>query len=693
MKNTITLACLILVFQNIGAAQNSRIDSLRHVLAITNQDTTRVKAYQEICNYYQFNRPDSAIVYGYKGLGLARKLKFPQGEVALMFNIANAYEGLGNRSRALQFTLKAIKIAEENNLKEERAHGIMDLGPYYIESGDYKNGLAWLLESKQQFDSIGNFAFSIISAIAIANAYLATNQLDSALHYCQSVIEQGEILNRPWVIRRGLLNRGKVHLKKGNYDLALNDFRQALWNTYTKGALFTAYYGIAELYEKTENFDSTIFYAEKSLLVAQQAGFHLSVIDAALLLSSIYEKKDADKALEYSKLAITMKDSLYNLNQAIAYESLMDYDEQERLYEIEQAQSAYQNRIQKLWIFSISGALISALVLAIVLFRNYRNKQKANLLLTEQKEEIQSTLEKLEATQSQLIQSEKMASLGELTAGIAHEIQNPLNFVNNFSEVNSELIEELKAETCLPSAGRSGRDRQGSKLNPDINIEAVEDLINDILENEQKIKHHGKRAEAIVRGMLQHSRTSEGQKEPTDMNALADEYLRLAYHGLRAKDKSFNADFATDPDQTIPKINVIPQDIGRVLLNLINNAFQAVSEKAKKEDGSYKPLVTVTTSNKSSLEGLPAIGDGKAGQQAGGRQGGVFITVKDNGPGIPDNIRDKIFQPFFTTKPTGSGTGLGLSLSYDIIKAHGGELKLETKEGEGSEFIIHLPII
>ena len=266
-------------------------------------------------------------------------------------------------------------------------------------------------------------------------------------------------------------------------------------------------------------------------------------------------------------------------------------------------------------------------------------------------EELSKSLNDLKATQQQLIQSEKMASLGELTAGIAHEIQNPLNFVNNFSEVNEELIKELKNEAVKG------------------NLEEVKAIANDIEFNSEKISHHGKRADAIVKGMLQHSRSSSGQKEPTDINALANEYLRLAYHGLRAKDKSFNAMMKTDFDESIGKINVVPQEIGRVILNLITNAFYAVTEKKKQLGDGYEPTVSISTKK---------------------INGKVEIKVADNGNGIPQKMLDKIFQPFFTTKPTGQGTGLGLSLSYDIVKAHGGGLKVETKEGEGSEFIVAL---
>jgi signal transduction histidine kinase len=269
------------------------------------------------------------------------------------------------------------------------------------------------------------------------------------------------------------------------------------------------------------------------------------------------------------------------------------------------------------------------------------------------KQQIEKALVDLKLTQAQLVQSEKMASLGELTAGIAHEIQNPLNFVNNFSEVSTELVDEMNDEL-----------EKG-------NTEDARQIAADLKQNLVKINQHGKRAGDIVKGMLQHSRSSSGVKEPTDINALADEYLRLAYHGLRAKDKSFNATLKTDIDETIGNINIIPQDIGRVILNLITNAFYAVNEKSKQGIVDYEPTVSISTK--------------KEGDK-------VLISVKDNGNGIPQKILDKIFQPFFTTKPTGQGTGLGLSLSYDIVKAHGGELKVETKEGQGSEFIIQLPV-
>ncbi|HLO81681.1 MAG TPA: ATP-binding protein, partial [Chitinophagaceae bacterium] len=303
--------------------------------------------------------------------------------------------------------------------------------------------------------------------------------------------------------------------------------------------------------------------------------------------------------------------------------------------------------------------------------------QKQNILAKERKrtqerelaqaKEIEKAYTELKSTQAQLIQAEKMASLGELTAGIAHEIQNPLNFVNNFSQLNTELVAELQ-ETLRH------REEHGD----------AEEILQSILDNEQKILHHGKRADAIVKGMIQHSRASSGQKQLTDINALCDEYLRLAYHGIRAKDQSFNSSFHFEADNDLPKINVVPQDIGRVMLNLINNAFYAVNEKSKTGMPDYRPEIVVTTKLVNSQKNEPI------SPVPNGRQDSVMITVRDNGNGVPENIVQKIFQPFFTTKPTGEGTGLGLSLSYDIIKAHGGEIKVESKEGLGTTFTVIL---
>ncbi len=407
--------------------------------------------------------------------------------------------------------------------------------------------------------------------------------------------------------------------------------------------------------QMSETFESL----NKGLALAKQMGnikelqggyYNLTKLDSA--------KGNYKEAYEHYKLYSLYRDSLVkeeNEKKSLQAKMQYEFDKKQAIAKAEQdKKDAEQKRIKNLQYFAIAGLIILVLVILIIAFIQWRNnnqKKKANILLQQEKEKAEETLIELKSTQSQLIHSEKMASLGELTAGIAHEIQNPLNFVNNFSEVNKELIAEMREEITKG------------------NYDGVTVLAKDVEENEEKINHHGRRADAIVKGMLQHSRASTGQKEPTDFNALADEYLRLSYHGLRAKDKKFNAIIKTDFDNSVGKINIVPQDVGRVLLNLYNNAFYTVNDASANQEPGYEPTVTVSTKKLNNA---------------------VELTVKDNGKGIPQKALDKIFQPFFTTKPTGQGTGLGLSLSYDIIKTHGGEINVKTKEGEGSEFVVHL---
>ncbi|MEO6868856.1 MAG: ATP-binding protein, partial [Ginsengibacter sp.] len=405
---------------------------------------------------------------------------------------------------------------------------------------------------------------------------------------------------------------------------------------------------------KGNRADSAIYYAKLGLTCAQQSNALEFLRDNNLALANAYAaKKDFGDAYHYHLQYISYRDSMLG-GQIRNQTALLAFNSQLGKKEVEITALGRQKKDQQKILYSIAAILLLILLSAILLWRNNHHKQKANKVL-------EKTLSDLKQTQSQLIKSEKMASLGELTAGIAHEIQNPLNFVNNFSEVNKELLVEMKEQLDKGNM-------------PDAKL-----IAEDVISNEEKINQHGKRADAIVKGMLQHSQSSKGHKAPTDINALCDEYLRLSYHGLRAKDKSFNATIKTDFDNAIGNINIIPQDIGRVLLNLYNNAFYVVNEKnlTVNQEGfknllglDYEPTVSISTKK---------INDK------------IEISVSDNGNGIPQTIVDKIFQPFFTTKPTGQGTGLGLSLSYDIIKAHGGEIKVETREGEGSTFVIRLP--
>jgi len=655
---------LLWAFPHQGFTQDFQqvsIDSLKKDLSISKVDTSNVLSMVELVDQYKYSNADSALFYAQRALTLSRKIQFHEGEFRSLFMMGFALSIASNHSRALEVELKALRIAEKYNYTIGKGEVYNRLGVIYRETKDFPRALFYFKQSKQLFDSLHNYYMAVTSEAHIGRTYYVMNRPDSAFYYClmadKNIKRYGsEDMSCPNFIILARLQSGK-----GNVQAALNYYQQSLLAGYSSGQYIFTYKAnleIAEIYQKEGQGDSCIHYAQRALADAQKSSIGRSIADVSLFLSSLYEKSNLGLALQYQKMALEAIQKMNNFGNLNAIQNLSAFDEEERQYEQATTRAAYNNRIRQ---YALLAGLAVFLLIGFFLYRNNRQKQHANALLLRQKEEIhaqklkaENTLLNLKATQSQLIQSEKMASLGELTAGIAHEIQNPLNFVNNFSEVNSELISELVDEVDKG------------------NTAEVKLIAADIKENSEKINHHGKRADAIVKGMLQHSRSSSGQKEPTDINALCDEYLRLSYHGLRAKDKSFNATMKTNFDETIGNINIIPQDIGRVVLNLIANAFYVVDEKKKSGIENYEPTISISTKK---------------------INGKVEIKVADNGNGIPPKVLDKIFQPFFTTKPTGQGTGLGLSLSYDIVKTHGGELKVETKEGEGSIFIIQLPVI
>jgi two-component system NtrC family sensor kinase len=635
-------------------------DSLNRLIRQNSQNTRMVLLLLILSEDYRFYKTDSSLIVAQKAIELSRRLHFIKGEVQALVFAGEAHRFLGEYPQALELEFNALKISRSNNDQEGEAANLNAIGCAYIEMNEYREGLNYLYLAKKINGRLSHKLASSVGLSYIGHAYEKMNMLDSALYFQQQAyLLCNQLLGHAFISSLILARLGLIQFRLGNTDEALRYYNRSLEETNSNGDIINkskTQYRIAELYDGLKRPDSSLKYARLAFINAGTISQKAIMFDASSLMVKLYKtKKNIDSAFYYQELAMRIKDSLYG-GEKFKQLQLLTVKEQQRQKEIQQEQEQYKNEVR---MYALAGVLTVFLFLSIFLYRNNRHKQKANALLQQEKEKVESTLSELKVTQTQLIQSEKMASLGELTAGIAHEIQNPLNFINNFSEVNTELVSELKVEI-----------EKG-------NIEEVKIIANDIEENEQKINHHGKRADAIVKGMLQHSRASSGKKEPTDINALADEYLRLSYHGLRAKDKDFNADFKTDFDGAIGKINLVPQDIGRVLLNLFNNAFYAVNERQKiiKENVStgqaaYQPTASISTKK---------IGDK------------VILTVKDNGNGIPLNIVDKIFQPFFTTKPTGQGTGLGLSLSYDIIRAHGGEIKVETKEGEGAEFIIRLP--
>ncbi len=661
MKN---LAAILLLALSItfARAQQKTIDSLQKELSTVNADTNRVLLLGELVKIYTLFKPDTALMLAQEAYNLSQQLHFAKGEALSLNRIATAYATVGDYPKALQFFTKALKICEDIGDQTGIGRSINNIGNLYLIQGDYKKALEYFMQAKNSQGINGDNYLKTVIFLNIGESYLHLNQSDSALYYLEAyypVSKQNRQEDLYGDFERLL---GDVKVLNDHTDEAFNYFDKSI-SSYEavddKQHLSMTYQSIAKLYQKINRPDSAIRYAKKSLVAAQLGSYNQGIFNASKLLSVFYEGKNDKEAFRYFKIATAAKDSLFSQDKVKQLLSL-SFEEKQHQQDIETAKANYLNQIK---LYVLGGVLVVFLLLAIILFRNNRQKQKANTLLKEQKQEIQKTLTELKSTQTLLIQSEKMASLGELTAGIAHEIQNPLNFVNNFSEVNTELIDELKGER--------------SKVKGERNEELEDEILNDVKQNLEKIIHHGKRADAIVKGMLQHSHISTGQKEPTDINALVDEYLRLSYHGMRAKDprdsvnKSFNATLQTDFDTSIEKINVVPQDIGRVLLNLFNNAFYGVTEKKKHQKENYEPTVSVSTKKLNNK---------------------IEIRVKDNGIGIPEKVVDKIFQPFFTTKPTGQGTGLGLSLAYDIIKAHGGEIKVETKEGEGAEFIISLPL-
>jgi len=640
----------------------SRLDSLENALPRMKEDTLKAIALSDLSFSYAFSNAQQGVYYGQQGVQLSQKIAYTKGVAYNMKSLAWSLWALGNYSNALQYGIDALHAFETLKDVENIGQCYVLFSAIYRDVGDYNSALKNAEKGLLIYKSI-NFS-PRISYANMGSIYELQNRLDSANYYTQKA-HQLDLKDNGgkwdwiyWIL-------GNIEAKQKHYPAALANYRKALSlaiQTNIYKTIVEAHNGIANVYKVLGNLDSCTYYANEVLQKWKTVSYQKGVLDAAYILSDAYKiKGQGDSTVKYLEFSIALKEKLFNQEIARNIQSL-GFNEQLRLNAIERERDVYRNRLKIYGLVSIGLIL---LVIALALWRNILHRKRAYIQLQSQKAETElqktkaeTTLQELKAAQSQLIQSEKMASLGELTAGIAHEIQNPLNFVNNFSEVNTELIEEMQQEMDKG------------------NLDDARAISNDIKENVEKINHHGKRADSIVKGMLQHSRQSSGKKEPTDINVLCSEYLRLSYHGLRAKDKDFKATMNTDFDESIGKINIIPQDIGRVLLNLYNNAFYAINEKQKAEGETYNAIVTVST--KHSLSPLERSRDG------------VEIRISDNGNGIPQKIVDKIFQPFFTTKPTGQGTGLGLSLAYDIVKAHGGELKVETIEGQMTTFIIHL---
>ena len=662
--------CFLFITSRVFAQDQRKADSLAVIYEKnTLTDTAKFKLLQEL----SFYEPDSK-----KGLKYAEELITLSEQAGNNKYLRAGYFLKGTRKRllgqldeALAAYIKSVEIARKSHHLKGEGEAYSAIADIYTIANNlpnaknyYNKAIVTLRQSKSQSqtDSI-NLASVINNA---GELFLRIKKYDSALLYFNDAKLIFDKVNYQRGTGYSLGNIGIVYANTGKNNLAEKNIEEAIHILEEK----QDYYPIcvyltsmADVYLNKGDNQAALNYTIKSQQIAEQHGLKEQVADASLKLSQLYEKSgNISEGFKNYKKHIVYRDSLNNKETDRKLSELQkDYEVSQKQIEVDLLNQQKSN--QKYLVLSLGTILILTIIILYILLRNNRHKQKAYEILNLQKQEtdrqkakVQDALAELQFTQKQLIQSAKMASLGELTAGIAHEIQNPLNFVNNFSELSVELLNELKEGTV-------------NRLAAADKAEAHE-IINVLQENFKKIGDHGKRADSIVKGMLQHSRTSTGKKELTDINALADEYLRLSYHGLRAKDKDFNVTITKDFDARISEMEVVPQDIGRVLLNLYNNAFYAVNKKNKKTNGAFKPQVSVTTR--------------KVGNK-------LELSVRDNGIGIPQNALYKIFQPFFTTKPAGEGTGLGLSLSYDIIKAYGGELKVETQEGEFAEFIVQLP--
>jgi len=579
------------------------------------------------------------------------KQQFAKG-YSLLDSILKEAEKIQPKNSSWLFNPDQSLDANKNSLKANVHHNFQILMQQTSNWKECKYHLNLVRHYAEFLSEEEKFTFKSRGITGRAYLYYNQKELDSALNLLQSAENNQDIFDgfKPFFH----MVYGSVLTEKKEYDAAKKYLLLALSKSNSKNVSTRSAFKVSQIYRYTNQIDSAYYYARMLIDTLKIFGSANYEVDLGVAYDNLYQcflvMNKIDSSFKYARLALHTKDSLNDLRiKNLSEFQQLSFNEQKRLEGIETERKTKTVR----WVAYIS-IVFTALVafIAVILFRNARLRKKTNAILLQEKKTLEITLEQLKSTQAQLVQSEKMASLGELTAGIAHEIQNPLNFVNNFSELSNELVDEMNAELAKGD------------------LEEAQLIAKDVKQNLEKITHHGKRADAIVKGMLQHSRSGSGQKELTDINQLCDEYLRLAYHGLRAKDKSFNATLQTEFDDTIGLVNILPQDIGRVVLNLITNAFYAVAEKAKKGIEGYEPKVTIGTK--------------KSVNQ-------IAIKVSDNGNGIPQQIVDKIFQPFFTTKPTGEGTGLGLSLSYDIVKAHGGELKVETKESVATTFTITLP--
>ena len=700
MKKSIFIFLVIILINNQGHSQNARFDGLKKELEQTSNDTLRYILLDSLTTLYSEISPDSSYYYGARSVELARTLGYKLHEATSIGKMGYAQLNMGNYPRSLQLFLSALEIADEQENEEsffpdqyknktfdfERfgREGVQSnvksflhffLAILYENMGQFDKEVSQLYLAKTLSESTHDTYHLSNIYYVLGRVYLAKQMPDSAIIFEQTSIDLSK--NIPGSDPSGgYLNIGKAFLamnKINDAALYLQNARQmSEGGRYPRGEI-AADLLLSEIALKKGCLDSGSFYSNQALILSKKINVPDLLLRTYTSLATVYNvRKQFDSASKYQALFIKLKDSIFNSKQLQQFQAI-ESDQLQRQQEIENTKKDYQTRSRT---YGLIIGIVITLLVAMLLWRNNVLQQRAFGLLRNQKQEtdfqkakVEETLEELKATQAQLVQREKMASLGELTAGVAHEIQNPLNFVKNFSEVNTELGAELN------EALDNG------------NIEQARRITQDIVQNLGKITHHGQRADGIVKGMMLYSQAREGKKELIDLENLINEYLRITYIGYQSGHEGFHAKIQTSFDQNLNKINMIPQDIGRVLSNLFNNAFYSLDEKLKKLNSIggilFEPELNVSTS-------VAGAGQGGNGQTSGM----VVIRVHDNGAGIPEKSIVKIFQPFFTLKPSGQGTGLGLSISYDIItREHSGTIEAFSQEGEYAEFVIRLPTV
>ena len=633
----------------VGGAPSpgAAVDSLRHLLALPQTDFDRVTLLCQISDQLWTQHTDSAAVYANKALALARRIHYQQGEGAALNRLGAALRE-SNLARALEVFQQSLHIAETTHDQGLIAQNLRSIGIIYVYLRDKRQGLAYYFRALKIGEQLHDEHRTVIELSNIGLAYDLFGQLDSARIFQERAYALARRLHTPTnYILYGL---GNVACKSGQVVQARAFYHQSIAESkkvHHLRSLNFAYVGLARLYQQTGQPDSSIYYARLGCQAAQTNGFLRGVLNASTLLTQNFKQRGRpDSALKYQSLMLVMKDTLFGQEKVMRLQSL-NYREQQRAQEAAASQAALRARYRTA---ALVSGLVALLVLAVILARHGRQQRRA-------REALEQSLAELKTAQDQLVQREKMAFLGELTAGIAHELQNPLSFVKNFAEVSTELVDGIN----------------GDPHNPARDTTLEREILAGLKQNLQQISQHGQRATSIIKGMLEHSRTGTSQRLPTDLNALIEESLRLAYQGLRTKEKNFTAELVTQLDPTLPPVSVVPQDLSRVLINLFTNAFHAVQQRQRQHVGAaeYQPALTVSS------------------RVAAGQ---VEISIRDNGTGMSEKVKAKVFQPFFTTKPVGEGTGLGLSMSHEIVtKGHGGTLAVQSREGEGTEFVISLP--